>query len=965
LLAFDAMVDRIGISSSGLKRYPFNRQEVSMRQFFVMFLVFVLAGCGVVQGQASLVQLTVQEPANVARAADPVTTGVPFAQGALPAGTALALADAAGKAVPVQTRVLAKWPDGSIKWVLVDFQTAALAAGGEVTYGLVKGAPATLAQPIKVSETKNAIIVDTGAMQISLSLEQFELFKSVKIGGAEVLAGETAGALHITDLAGKVRTSMSGELKDYKLKVVESGPIRTVVRATGEMQANDKLRLGFTCWYNFYAGQKFVRVFFTTRNLAGSSHTATDQSSVRDIAYQASVVQRNPKNLAVEAVDLVLKTKLTAKSYVLGGDKPITGALAGKSVKLYQDSSSGWTWQVAEKAIRDPRIIENQKFMKSISKPNLPYFEYSKNIYSGLLDKKRYTGCTFRGYKTYADGKESGRGERAAGWAQLGETTVGVRYFWQKYPKAFELGADGTIRIALWPKDWSSQHVFEGRTHKTHELLFAFGDSKPAETFKRFDRRLLATAPNTYYCASGAFNGYLMPENRKEYPRFEDMALTAVKCGVNKNINPSWDSSLEIEREKYDQYGVWHFGDTSKRGMRGFGQYLELDIPYCLAVHFVRTLNRSFFDELEIHERQRQDVPAHGGGYGHQKGESSHYYTTGALFYYYLTGLEHIKQSIKVSHDSFARVGPWHARSFGMTMWSNLDMYRAYDDADPTVDQPWHFPHPAWKKADYMAKIQGDLKWFLGRRAQDPATGFRGYGKYNFQEFMLGIMMDAIGRYCTEFPNDQIWRDRLVALANATMRDLPDFKYQNTWLKMANPNGYTYAYIFTGRDKYLDFAAKIMDKTIKSKDPNLPRFRSGTGAGKSWSEFGHRLTQTHMWARWYRNQNGTPKAPAAITDLKAVVKDGKLVLTWTASAGASKYIVKVAPKPIKDDLASKAEGKDAANWWTTPVAASVATPTATVNAKKGTVYVAVRAMKQAGPITATSGVSNVVKVEVK
>ena len=951
-----------------------------MRRAMIQVALACLIGCGAVQGREALVELTVTEPAGVARINGPVTTGLPFPQGKLAKGTPLALLDAAGKAIPLQTRVLASWPDGSVKWVLLDFQALRLAASGTASFQLVAARrTASPPEPVKVSETKDAITVDTGAMQAAISLKHFSLFQSVEVGDKELMKKKSVGALQITDTAGKTRTSLADQTKDYAVKVVEAGPLRTVVHAVGEVQATDKHRLGFTCWYHFYAGKKSVRIFLTMRNLAGKAFTQTDQHKVQDLAYQRMVLNKHPGNLAVEAVDLVLPAeRATGKlPFVFGGDKPITGQLDDGAVKLYQDSSAGWTWQVGDGNIVDQRIKVNQRFMASIGKPNLPYYEYLSAFYSGLRNRKQYVGCTFRGYKATTNNADQPqvRGDRAPGWAQLGNTTIGVRYFWQMYPKSIELSSDGTIRIGLWPKDWSNPHVFEGHIHKTHELLFAFGEKvgDGAAAFKRFDRRLLAVAPNTYYCASGAFNGYLMPENRKDSPKFEDWALTAVKCGVNKAINPSWDSSLEIEREKYDQYGVWHFGDTSKRGWRGFGQYLELNIPYGLAVHFVRTLNRAFFDELEIHERQRQDVPAHGGGYGHQHGESSHYYTTGALFYYYLSGLEHIKQSIKVSHDSFARVGPWHARSFGMTMWSNLDMYRAYDDADPTAGQPWHFPHPPWKKADYMNKIQGDLKWFLGRRGrwnQDPATGFRGYGRYNFQEFMLGIMMDALGRYCTEFPDQRIWRDRLVALANATMKPLPDFKYKPIWLKMANPNGYTYAYIFTGRDKYLDFAAKIMDTGLRPDDKTWPRFRTGTGAGKSWSEFGHRLTQTHMWARWHRKKHGTPKPPAAITDLAATVKDGNAILTWSARPGAQTFFVKVAPRPLKDDLASKAEGKTAANWWTTPVAATLtvkpdagtAKLSVTVAVSKGTIYAAVRSARQVGPITVISDLSNLVKI---
>ena len=67
--------------------------------------------------------LTVREPAGIERVDEPVTTGVPFAPGVLAKGAPLALLDAKGKEVPLQTRVLAHWPDGSVKWVLLDFQT--------------------------------------------------------------------------------------------------------------------------------------------------------------------------------------------------------------------------------------------------------------------------------------------------------------------------------------------------------------------------------------------------------------------------------------------------------------------------------------------------------------------------------------------------------------------------------------------------------------------------------------------------------------------------------------------------------------------------------------------------------------------------------------------------------------------------------------------------------------------------
>jgi len=52
----------------------------------------------------------------------PVTGGVPLAEGAAPEGVDFALHDENDNPVPLQTSVLARWKDRSVRWVLLDFQ---------------------------------------------------------------------------------------------------------------------------------------------------------------------------------------------------------------------------------------------------------------------------------------------------------------------------------------------------------------------------------------------------------------------------------------------------------------------------------------------------------------------------------------------------------------------------------------------------------------------------------------------------------------------------------------------------------------------------------------------------------------------------------------------------------------------------------------------------------------------------
>jgi len=58
----------------------------------------------------------------------PVTGGVPIPEGAAPKDAQFILHDAGGKTVPLQAGVLARWKDGSARWVLLDFRPNAPAS---------------------------------------------------------------------------------------------------------------------------------------------------------------------------------------------------------------------------------------------------------------------------------------------------------------------------------------------------------------------------------------------------------------------------------------------------------------------------------------------------------------------------------------------------------------------------------------------------------------------------------------------------------------------------------------------------------------------------------------------------------------------------------------------------------------------------------------------------------------------
>src|SRR5205823_6596635 len=77
---------------------------------------------------AASVPLSVRSSCDTA-APQPVTVGLPFAKGVLHTAESVCLLDAQDRPGPVQATALAYWPDGSVKWLLVDAVLGPLRTG--------------------------------------------------------------------------------------------------------------------------------------------------------------------------------------------------------------------------------------------------------------------------------------------------------------------------------------------------------------------------------------------------------------------------------------------------------------------------------------------------------------------------------------------------------------------------------------------------------------------------------------------------------------------------------------------------------------------------------------------------------------------------------------------------------------------------------------------------------------------
>jgi hypothetical protein len=216
--------------------------------------------------EAGSIPLMVKEPSGVERKSWPVTSGVPLPEGALRDPTCVRLLSD-GEELPLQTEVLSYWPDGSVKWLLLDFQVD-LGANGQrrlkLEYGSdVKRSP--VENPLQVQSDADATTISTGPMKMRLSHSQFRLFDSVwlETDGEKKITAESGSGIALTDPDGNVFRSDGSKAE---VKIEQAGPLRTCVRIEGSHARSGNDMFKYIVRVHAFRGQPYVRVFYTFIN---------------------------------------------------------------------------------------------------------------------------------------------------------------------------------------------------------------------------------------------------------------------------------------------------------------------------------------------------------------------------------------------------------------------------------------------------------------------------------------------------------------------------------------------------------------------------------------------------------------------------------------------------------------------------------------------------------------------------
>jgi PcRGLX-like protein central beta sandwich domain/Thrombospondin type 3 repeat len=683
-------------------------QKRSFSRGAVIFMAFMVALIFTSNAAALDIPLSITDYAGIGRIGEPVSSGIPLPQDVnIISVDSLQVRDVDNNPIPAQFRILSRWHgtvdenDKPIKWVLVEFQ-ADVPAEGTATYHLTDQGTGNIAETnLEIQDVDDNITVSTGKAIFKIRKTGFNLLDQVLIDSDddgsvddEVVSSSLQNGIFLT-YNNNIYSSASDPNPDISIE--ESGPLRVVLKVKGtHALLSGGTKLHYTVRLHFYNNKEFVRVLYTLENhgIYGSGDKAFDNMVLRlDGNFSAPVI-----------------TSIANYDDINGPDNlnPATPALS-----IYSD--------ISETGTDTYRLIQNWH------ETNPSPYDQSKNFYYQILKSNNDLGIGKVRTIGYFDRSDSNWG-----------MTVGIRDFWQNFPMA--ISSDGSlINVELWPDEGfgprsSTEYVFEGGRHRTHEILFYFhkGSAQSANSEKivrALQKPLLALAPTNWYAKSKAISPVMVekrnwndpdvldPNLFEAFNRYERLQEVKWNRDVADDYGSHGKQSLLTFREQggtyghKQMYGWFNFGDIHWDAGYSSGHY---DWPWSMLFHFLRTGERGAFDIGVDCARHRKDIDQyhtltaprgglqfyekgeyHGNGY---KMESSHVWVQGLLLYWALTGDQHAYESAlevgKGLHNYWAK--PWYdfawPGSYGIRMagwavgnWAALYRYtgdRAYmDDA--------------------------------------------------------------------------------------------------------------------------------------------------------------------------------------------------------------------------------------------------------------------------------------------
>ncbi|WP_166264780.1 hypothetical protein [Marinobacter caseinilyticus] len=400
--------------------------------------------------------LHIKEDAGIARNGEPVQVGIPLPKGALNSRSTFTLTDSgSGKRFSVQSKPMAHWPDGTVRWLKLNFLVD-LAKNQNLDLRLDTKEPDTPEANSIISHKleNNQIFIDTGPLQCRIPIDQMLW---------TIQSGDGPECTQIISLTASSGMTCSAELVT-PWAITECGPVCLTLTANGSWLTQDRFPVAnFQCRLRFYNDSPTVELETCIHNPKRARHSGGlwDLGDPGSIEFESLTVQiKHP-----DAEHAWLKAAPTL---------PPTTSKAEADLYLYQDSSGGDQWQ-------------------------------SRNH----VNAEGTVTTQFRGYQLTSGDKLIDTGDRASPTVCLSGSGSSVQAslpkFWQNFPSSIGFKNQQLV-VGLFPADTNKPYELQGGERKTQKVWLHYGGEHDALQWTH--NPLIPILDARHYETASAFHWY-------------------------------------------------------------------------------------------------------------------------------------------------------------------------------------------------------------------------------------------------------------------------------------------------------------------------------------------------------------------------------------------------------------------------------------------------------------------------
>lgn len=533
----------------------------------------------------------------------PITLGMPFPRQVMSQPEHWLLTDSTGLAIPTQTRPLAFWSDGSIRWLMIDTVARTLTAGRHAwKFERDKARNSEFAGEIQAASDPLRIAIETGATSFQVARSDDDPLLRATLTG-QVEQAVVTNRLRMTDSRGR-----SQKFRIRHVDIEQSGSVCTTVRIEGACAGRAPCRIVIRL--SFYAGTGLIRVDLTIHNPRRARH----RGNLWDLGDPGSILFR----------ELTWDIEVGCSNDVRIGwtaevDQPYREQPLGK-FELYQGSSGGANWR-------------------------------SRNH----VNRYGVVPLTLPGYRLCIDDNEQ-LGKRATPTIHLATSQIAITAcvpnFWEEFPKAFS--AEGNkLSVGLFPAQFSDGFELQGGEQKTHTIWLNIGHScTRTDVLNWVHAPALARASGQWMTKCSDFSSIRLHKSDATDP-FEEYLAPLLEGPRN----------IYARREVIDEFGWRNFGDIHADHEEAYcdspkpvvSHYNnQFDSIFGAIVQHIRTGDRRWRDLSDPLARHVADIDIY-----HTDQDRSVY--CGGLFWV----TDHYKDAFTSTHRTFSRANKRRGQSYG------------------------------------------------------------------------------------------------------------------------------------------------------------------------------------------------------------------------------------------------------------------------------------------------------------